>query len=57
LINDYWTRDYADYDQLEQKVGQLPKPLSDRLLTISAKQLKARAIALLNFASIDDLIT
>ncbi|KAM3115440.1 DUF4351 domain-containing protein [Phormidesmis sp. 146-33] len=40
---------------LEQKVGQLPKSLSDRILTLSTQQLEALAIALLNFTSIADL--
>ncbi|MGV0026079.1 DUF4351 domain-containing protein [Phormidesmis priestleyi] len=40
---------------LGQKVGQLPESVSDRISAMSAKQLEALAIALLNFSSIDDL--
>ncbi|KAM3105050.1 Rpn family recombination-promoting nuclease/putative transposase [Phormidesmis sp. 146-20] len=42
---------------LQQKVGQLPQLLSDRISTMSANQLEALAIALLNFSTIDDLTT
>jgi predicted transposase/invertase (TIGR01784 family) len=40
---------------LEQKIGQLPDTLSDRVSTLSLDKLSALAIALLNFSSIDDL--
>jgi predicted transposase/invertase (TIGR01784 family) len=40
---------------LQQKVGQLPDAISDRISTLSLEQLSALAIALLNFSSIDDL--
>jgi hypothetical protein len=41
--------------QLEQKVGQLPDSLNDRLATLSLDQLSSLAVALLNFTTIDDL--
>ncbi|MCU0565428.1 MAG: DUF4351 domain-containing protein [Oculatellaceae cyanobacterium Prado106] len=41
--------------QLEQKLGQLPATLSDRISSLSPDRLSALAIALLNFNSIDDL--
>jgi predicted transposase/invertase (TIGR01784 family) len=41
--------------QLQQKVGQLPDALNDRISSLSLDQLSALAIALLNFSSIDDL--
>jgi hypothetical protein len=41
--------------QLEQKVGQLPAALTDRLSSLPLDRLSALAIALLNFNSIDDL--
>ncbi len=41
--------------QLEQKVGQLPNAISDRISTLSPEKLSALAIALLNFNSLDDL--
>jgi hypothetical protein len=40
---------------LEQKVGQLPDAISDRISSLSLEQLSVLAIALLNFNSIDDL--
>jgi predicted transposase/invertase (TIGR01784 family) len=40
---------------LEQKIGQLPSELSDRLSTLSPEKLSALAIALLKFDSLDDL--
>jgi predicted transposase/invertase (TIGR01784 family) len=40
---------------LEQKVGQLPEAIRDRLATLTLDQLSALAIALLNFNAIDDL--
>jgi hypothetical protein len=40
---------------LEQKVGQLPDALSDRISSLSLNQLSVLAIALLNFNSVDDL--
>jgi hypothetical protein len=40
---------------LEQKVGQLPNDLTDRISSLSLDQLSSLAIALLNFDSIDDL--
>jgi hypothetical protein len=40
---------------LQQKVGQLPDTLSDRVFTLALDKLSALAIALLNFSSIDDL--
>jgi hypothetical protein len=40
---------------LEQKLGQLPASLNDRISTLSPDKLSALAIALLNFNSIDDL--
>ncbi len=42
--------------QLEQKLGKLSKQLDDAISALSAKQLEALAIALLNFESIDDLV-
>jgi Domain of unknown function (DUF4351)/Putative transposase, YhgA-like len=42
---------------LEQKVGELSDRLSDRVNKLSPEQLKALAIALLRFESIDDLTT
>ncbi len=42
---------------LEQKVGQLPDVLTDRINTVSLQTLEALAIALLRFESIDDLTT
>ncbi len=41
--------------QLEQKIGQLPTALSDRISILSPDKLSTLAIALLNFNSIDDL--
>jgi Domain of unknown function (DUF4351)/Putative transposase, YhgA-like len=41
--------------QLEQKIGQLPEVISDRISFLSLDQLSALAIALLDFNSIDDL--
>jgi coenzyme F420-reducing hydrogenase delta subunit len=43
--------------QLEQKVGELSDRLSNRVDKLSPEQLKALAIALLRFESIDDLTT
>jgi hypothetical protein len=41
--------------QLEQKLGQLPNTLDDRLSALSLDKLSALAIALLSFNSSDDL--
>jgi 5-oxoprolinase (ATP-hydrolysing) len=41
--------------QLEQKVGQLPDALTDRISALPLDRLSVLAIALLNFNSIDDL--
>jgi ABC-type uncharacterized transport system ATPase component len=43
--------------QLEQKIGKLSDRLSDQVDKLSPEQLKALAIALLRFESIDDLTT
>jgi Domain of unknown function (DUF4351) len=40
---------------LEQKFGELPPPLTDRVNALSPEQLKDLAIALLRFETIDDL--
>jgi hypothetical protein len=40
---------------LEQKIGQVPDPTSDRLSALPLDRLSALAIALLNFNSIADL--
>jgi hypothetical protein len=40
---------------LDQKVGQLPLEISDRLSLLSLDQLSALGIALLNFNTMDDL--
>jgi predicted transposase/invertase (TIGR01784 family) len=40
---------------LEQKVGQLPDVLSDRIAVLSPDKLSALAIALLSFSTLDDL--
>jgi Domain of unknown function (DUF4351) len=40
---------------LQQKVGQLPDAINDRISSLSLEQLSALAIALLNFNSADDL--
>ncbi|MGI0490890.1 Rpn family recombination-promoting nuclease/putative transposase [Alkalinema pantanalense CENA528] len=42
---------------LNQKLGQLPPPLQDRLASLSLDQLAALATSLLNFNSLDDLTT
>jgi hypothetical protein len=42
---------------LEQKVGQLPNALTDRINTLSLQTLESLAISLLRFESIDDLTT
>lgn len=42
---------------LEQKVGALPKSLSERIDALALPQLETLAIALLNFSEIADLIT
>jgi hypothetical protein len=41
--------------QVQQKIGQIPTLLNDRISALSPDQLEALAIALLNFNSIDDL--
>ncbi|MGI0485711.1 DUF4351 domain-containing protein [Pantanalinema rosaneae CENA516] len=41
--------------QLEQKVGQLPPSLHDRIAQLNLTQLEALAIALLNFSSLAEL--
>jgi Domain of unknown function (DUF4351) len=41
--------------QLRQKVGPLPKPISDRITQLSPDQQQSLAIALLEFTTIDDL--
>jgi Domain of unknown function (DUF4351)/Putative transposase, YhgA-like len=43
--------------QLEQKLGELPERLSDRVSDLSPEQLKTLAVALLGFESVDDLAT
>jgi Domain of unknown function (DUF4351) len=43
--------------QLEQKLSELPQPLSDRVNDLSPEQLKTLAVALLGFRSVDDLAT
>jgi Domain of unknown function (DUF4351) len=43
--------------QLEQKLGELPRRLSDRVNDLSPEQLKMLAVALLEFGSVDDLAT
>jgi Domain of unknown function (DUF4351) len=40
---------------LNQKLGQLPKRMSDRVRRLSPEQLQALAIALLHFESLDEL--
>lgn len=40
---------------LQQKLGQLPSSVSDRIAALSLEQLEALAIALLNFNSLDEL--
>ncbi|MGG6268156.1 Rpn family recombination-promoting nuclease/putative transposase [Leptolyngbya sp. AN03gr2] len=40
---------------LEQKIGQLPEAISDRISSLAPNKLSDLAIALLNFNSIDDL--
>jgi Domain of unknown function (DUF4351) len=40
---------------LQQKVGQLPNALTDRINALSLKQLEGLAITLLNFEKIEDL--
>ena len=45
------------WEEKGMEKGQLPKPLSDRISVMSVKPLEALAIALLNFAPIDDLTT
>jgi hypothetical protein len=40
---------------LEQKIGQLPTTLNDRISILSPDKLSTLAIALLSFNSIDDL--
>jgi predicted transposase YdaD len=40
---------------LQQKIGQLPQSLRDRISLLSIQQLESLAIALLNFSSINDL--
>jgi hypothetical protein len=42
---------------LEQKVDKLSDQLNDRVNSLSPEQLKALAIALLRFESVDDLTT
>jgi predicted transposase YdaD len=41
--------------QLEQKIGQVPEAMRDRISTLSADQLELLAIALLNFNGVEDL--
>jgi predicted transposase YdaD len=43
--------------QLEQKIGQIPETLSNRISTLSLDQLDVLLIDFLNFNSIDDLST
>ncbi|MBE9013218.1 DUF4351 domain-containing protein [Pseudanabaenaceae cyanobacterium LEGE 13415] len=40
---------------LEQKIGQLPEAISDRISSLASNKLSDLAISLLNFSSIDDL--
>lgn len=41
--------------QLEQKLGELPSALHDRIAQLNLAQLEALAIALLNFSTLNDL--
>jgi predicted transposase YdaD len=41
---------------LEQRVGQLPDELRDRLSTLDLPQLEILAVALLNFSQVSDLV-
>jgi predicted transposase YdaD len=42
---------------LQQKVGQLPEAIRDRLTSLPLEQLEELAIALLDFSSLSDLMT
>ncbi len=42
--------------QLNQSLGTIPEPLSDRISTLPDESIEALAVALLRFGSIDDLV-